>query len=403
LDVGDGTSLWFASAGGGSYTRPAGDFSTLSGNGSSFTRTLTDGTQMQFDATGRETAEVDRNGLATTYGYNAGGNLTSVTDPYGQAMRLAYLNGQVSTITDPASRVTQIGYDGSGRLDQITDPDNAVWQYSLDGSNLLTSETDPRNNLTTFTFNFGRVLGANEAGLTREALAPEQLIGISGGAAQLLVNAPATYTDGNSNLWQAQTDGLGFGAVEQQADPLSDTTVTYRDANALGWLNSDPLFRRDRAFFDGKGNTTKTVFADDAGESFAYNNFSEVTQYTDPDNHSTNYGFDGHGNLTSVTDAAGKTTTYSNNAHGLPTSVTDPLTHTRTFGYDSLDRLTSETDAYGHAATISYNSAGDVLSRTDERNFTTTYSYDNAGRLKTEQTPDGPAGSHPLWQYNYDA
>src|SRR5262249_48692486 len=52
LDLGGGTSLWFASSG-GSFTTPAGDFSTLVQNGdSTYTRTLANGTTINFNSSG---------------------------------------------------------------------------------------------------------------------------------------------------------------------------------------------------------------------------------------------------------------------------------------------------------------------------------------------------------------
>ncbi len=73
LNLGDGgRSLWFTGnigSGGGTYTDPPGEFSTLtknSGSGGGYTDTLTDGTQITFNSSGYETATIDFNGLHTT-------------------------------------------------------------------------------------------------------------------------------------------------------------------------------------------------------------------------------------------------------------------------------------------------------------------------------------------------
>ena len=68
LNLGDGgRSLWFTGSfgsGGGTYTDPAGEFSTLVKNGSTgYTDTLTDGEQITFNSSGYETATIDPNGL----------------------------------------------------------------------------------------------------------------------------------------------------------------------------------------------------------------------------------------------------------------------------------------------------------------------------------------------------
>jgi hypothetical protein len=77
LILGDnGESLWFSGSfgsGGGTYTDPAGEFSTLTLNADgTYTRTLTNGTQITFNSSGYQTATIDLNGLHTTYGTDHG-------------------------------------------------------------------------------------------------------------------------------------------------------------------------------------------------------------------------------------------------------------------------------------------------------------------------------------------
>src|SRR5205807_3538916 len=93
-------------------------------------------------------------------------------------------------------------------------------------------------------------------------------------APTLAAQAQATYTDPRTNNWVTDFDWLGFGTDTQQSDPLSDMSLTYRDANALGWLTSDPLGRRTRLLFDTKGNPTEFIYADDTHDQYAYNSFS---------------------------------------------------------------------------------------------------------------------------------
>jgi YD repeat-containing protein len=102
-----GRSLWFtAPASGGTYTDPAGEFSTLvknSGSGGGYTQTLTDGTQITFNSGGYETATIDLNGNHITYSYNGSNELTSIEDQYGNLTTLSYSSGgYLQSIKDPA-------------------------------------------------------------------------------------------------------------------------------------------------------------------------------------------------------------------------------------------------------------------------------------------------------------
>jgi YD repeat-containing protein len=149
----DGTSLFFANNGSGGYTTPAGDFSTLTLSSGVYTRTMPDGTKINFNSSGQQTSSVDRDDNTTTFAYNGSGQLTTITDMNNQVTTLAYnASGLLSTITDAANRTATLTYTGS-QLTSITDPANDVWQYAYDSANDLTALTDPNNNTTTFTYN----------------------------------------------------------------------------------------------------------------------------------------------------------------------------------------------------------------------------------------------------------
>ena len=139
------------------YRGPTSDPSTLVQNGDgTWTRTYPDGTVIQFNSSGQETSEADRNGNTTTYAYftsgAAAGALHTITDPVGLVTTLAYdSSGHLSTITDPAGRVTTITVDSNDNLTSIADPDDAVtgYGYSTPSNHLITTETDPNDNTAT--------------------------------------------------------------------------------------------------------------------------------------------------------------------------------------------------------------------------------------------------------------
>jgi hypothetical protein len=134
LDEGDGTVAWFSGSfgiGGGTYTSPAGTFSTLvlNSNGT-YALTFTDGTVENFNSSGLETTSVDSNGRATTFGYT-GSRLLSITDPFGGGITtLTYGGGssQLQSIEDAASRFTTFTLSG-GELTAVEYPDDSTWNY----------------------------------------------------------------------------------------------------------------------------------------------------------------------------------------------------------------------------------------------------------------------------------
>jgi len=426
----DGTSLWFANGSqSGTFVTPPGDFSTLVQNTTTgvYTRTLTDGTQINFDSSGKQTSIVDRNSNTTTFAYNASKELTAITDLNGQAVQLAYnASGQVTGLTDPASRATTLAYSGA-QLTAVADPDSALWRYAYSAANQLTGLTDPNTHTTTFTYSQGQVTQVTRADNSTEGLIPVQGQGLPApgtgtqgnpATAVLAAAAAAQYTDPRSNTWATGLDWLGFGLAVSQADPLGDTALTYRDAVAvpgrddgLPWLAADPVGGRLRSFFDSNGNPTLIAQQDDTTRRYSYNSFSEPTQFTNEEGNVTTYTYDSKGNLTKLTqpdpDGGGPLTSpitsYAYNSKGLVTRITDPNNHTTTYSYDTpLNRLTGVTDALNHTATYAFNSASDMTSSTDRRGFTSTYAYDAMGRRTGATLPDS-ATVFSTYAFAFDA
>jgi len=410
LELPGGLSLWFASAGSGTFTTPAGDFSTLTQNTGTnvYTRTLTNGTKITFNPSGYQTAVTDRDGNATSYAYNGSNEVSTITDFNSLVTSFSYATGQV-TIQDPANRLSTLTLS-SGELTGITDPAGEQWTYGYDGSSDLTTLENPRSYTTTIAYNYAdRVTTVTRADASTDQLSALQMQGLvpsgsgtSGSPATpvLVAQAQATYTDPRGNAWPDRLDWLGFGTATQQIDPLGDTTVTYHDANGLPWLTSDPLANRTRYNFDSNGNVTKITNPDDSTKQYTYNSFAEVTKYTDETSDVTTYTYNGNGDQTQVTNALNQVTTYTNNSQGFRTSQTDALNHTTTFGYDSRDRETTTTDALNNVTTMTYDSSSDMLTTTNPRGYTTSYSYDAMGRTLTETLPGTATATYT---YTYDA
>lgn len=172
-DYPSGTVELVTADGGGDFffgDGKAGYFGLLSGasrldrNGDgTWTLKLVDGTRWTFRADGYPSAVTvpagDASGQSYTYGYNTSGQLASIGEPTGRAVTLDYDgNGRIlhvhdfdatrtwtygytgttlTSVTDPAGRVTQFAYDASSppRINQITDPRGLVTYVDYDASN----------------------------------------------------------------------------------------------------------------------------------------------------------------------------------------------------------------------------------------------------------------------------
>ena len=393
------------------FAPPPGDFSTLVRNADdTFTRTLKDGTKINFDANGLQTSVVDRNGNTTSYAYNPDGTLATITDPAGLVTTFSYTGGKLSSITDPAGRVSQLTVDGNGDLTQITDPDGAVTSYAYDGQHLLTSQSNPLNVVTSYQYDFaGRLRQTSLPDGSTRLLSPNITVGVidpASGQGTETTPAPvvrptaavSTSPDGNGNTTIFRTDQ--FGAAIEQTDGLGRATLIERDANSNPTKITRPNGSVVTMTYDARGNLlTTTEQAIGATTTFTYEpTFNQVTSITDPQGNTTTLTYDANGNPTQIADALNNSTTLAYDSRGLLTSVTDALGNVTTFGYNAQGNLISTTDPLGNVTSLSYDGAGNVIGSTDALGRVTSFAYDPMSRLT--QVTDAGGG---VTQYGYDA
>src|SRR5262249_5500339 len=139
-----------------------------------------------------------------TFGYDANGNLTSVTDPDGNApgatagsykTKYTYNSvGNLQTATDAnGNPTTYSNYDVTGYPQTITDALGNAWTYGYDSRGSVTSSSDPFSDTTTYSYDvFGRP-GQIVSPKDRNASPP------------VLITTPAPVYDGNDNVVKSFT------------------------------------------------------------------------------------------------------------------------------------------------------------------------------------------------------
>jgi RHS repeat-associated protein len=426
LDEGGGSVLWFSGSfgsGGGTYTSPAGDFSTLilNSNGT-YTRTLTDGTEQNFSSAGLETSSVTPNGLTTTFSYS-GNLLSTITDPFSEVTTFTYSGGELQSIKDPAGRLTTFTMS-SGDLTAVEYPDTSTWDYGYGSSGLMTSVTEPSSTgeptkIATITYDSAERVGTvTQANGTTEEFSAAQVqgwtnSGTSGSPAPavLLAQVGSTFTDPMGNVTTSRTDWYGLGQTSQTTDALGNVTSYDLNANGLATVTIDPMNRITQDAYDSKGNVLKITNPDGSTITYGtYNSFAEPSLMTDELGRITTYTYDSHGNRTVVEDPMDFVTTYvySSTQPGMLTSQTAPAPAGQssytlyTYQYDSDDRQTTITNADGAVTVNVYNSAGQVTKVTNPNNIVTTYSYDQMSR-ETGETDAAGTSLAGVNTYTYDA
>ncbi len=408
---------------------PPGDFTRMVLNADgTFTRQLPDGTRVEFDANGSETAVVERTGKTTHYEYDSD-RLTRIVDPAGLATTFTYTGGLLDEVVDPAGRHTAFEHDGSGNLTSITDPDGSNRQFAYDTRHHLVSQTSKRGFVTTYLYDFaGRnVVSERPDGSSRQVDAaetvgladPRSCLGTEAHPLAVVRDAQieSAFTDGNGNVTHFTTDDAGSGTLT--VDALGQTTTTIRnpDGLAVDVSRVDGVHTTSR--FDGLGNpvsvTEAVGFLEQRVASITYDDFSQPTSHTDPDGNRTTVAYTGP-NPTQVVDAEGtQTALHYDDPHcpGLVTMSTTapglPEQNTSAFAYDPATcNLVRLTDALGSSTTFTYDAAGNVIAMVDGASRTTRFSYDALNRVTrtidaTNADPDPPCGVPGVRCEAYDA
>lgn len=316
----------------------------------------------RFDETGKLKTIADKNSNTFLLGYNHPTDpnlLTTITDPAGRSLALAYdSNGLLTSLTDFASppRVVQYSYT-NGQLTQVTDVLGNTINYGYDPNGYLETVIDQRG-VTTVT----NVYDANGRVI-------EQWDG-NGNTTLFACDTPGpnqtTITDPNGNSI-IHTHYTGYKLLASIQNPLGDIISYTHDENMNHTSITDRNGHTTTFTYDSRGNVTSKRDPDD----LAHLNYGGVTivEYNDP------------------------------NFPDLPTEKIDALGNVWTYEYDEHGNLLGQVDPNGNQRIWTYNSFGQKLTEQDERGpeYVTQYIYDTDGLLI--ETID-PNGNH-TW-YGYD-
>jgi len=159
---GDGSSDLFVNDN-GSYLSPVDTYDTLQEyEADKYVLRTKHGLEFYFDSPIHKgvTKMQEPNGNGLTFAYDADMLLTSVTDASGRQVNLAYIDGNLTSITDPNTtpgRSFQFQYDIDDSLISIVDALGNATDYGYDAEHYLTSIAPPCGIPTAITYSDGAV------------------------------------------------------------------------------------------------------------------------------------------------------------------------------------------------------------------------------------------------------
>jgi RHS repeat-associated protein len=369
---------------------------------------------MTYDAAGDLASSADPLGDRTTDSYNGIGWLTSSVSPKGNVAgcgcAATYTTsyghnafGQVTTVTDPLGHVTTKHYDADGNLDQLTDGDGNLTTNVYDAANERTAirrADSPQTSLVTDYNADGTILDQKDGAGNTTTYGYDPL----GRATS--VTTPATAACSTGCTTSSTYDGAGnrLAAV----DPTGATTTNaYDAANELTAITySDGTTPNVSAItYDADGQ--RIAMTDGTGTSqWSYDSLHRLTSYTNGAGATVGYDYTTPSGARDLLTRVGHIT-YPNGVGtvargyddaGRLASVADWNGNTVSFGYDVNSNLTSSSvpSTTPVTDTIGVNVADQVTSMTTSNGtslFSATYARDGNGQLTSDSSVPSSVGA----------
>jgi len=377
-----------------------------------------------FSPEGRHLATFDLNTRATrfTFGYDAEGRLTTVTDRNGRVTTIDRdATGRATQIVSPDGEVTGLGYDAAGYLSSIALSGGRTFSagYTVDG--LLTSFTWPGGHHSTYGYDpLGRlVAAANDTGMSQTFVRTELPTGsevlhatAEGRTTMLRVEAlpdrvRRTRIDpgGNSTVHESFPDGSELltlpdgSTIEQEtvSDPrfgpqvllLSRGTVTMPDGSSSTITRERDVLLENPDDPLSLALLTDTFTRDGEVWSHVVDPIAGTYRATSPEGRELVTTFDALGRTVSRgSDPAFFPLAIAYDAAGRPATMgTGP--QAKSYAYDAQGRLATRTYAGGAIVDYGYDAFGNIAQVTLPSGRVLQYVHDANGWRTAVTLPGG--------------
>ncbi|MBZ5550264.1 MAG: hypothetical protein LAO22_20285 [Acidobacteriia bacterium] len=347
-----------------------------------------------YDAGGQLVTVTDGSGNVTTIQRDANEHPTAIVSPYGQTTTLTVdANGYLSQVTDPLGNSVTLTNTAVGLLTSMKDANGNLYNFQYDANGFLTKDSDPAGGV----LNFARTdnsSGYSVAETTAQGRSNSNQVAFSNTSSSTTQQYTNTWTTG---LQATETDSQQNGQLSESVSLPNGTSYSKTLGPDPRWGIQIPITTSESLT---RGSLTMNITR---SRTMSLGNpadpFSLVTQTETETVNGRKY--------TSVFTAATKTYVDTTPQARTTTTVLDALERISsvqpsglaltTFTYDSRGRLASLLKGTRNT-TFAYDASGNLASVTNPLNLTRSFTYDANGRLLTTTLEDGR-----MVNYSYDA
>ncbi len=370
------------------------------------------GKKTWFDKWGLIEKIVDKNDNELVFKRNNSTKvLESIQTPEGRTIIFKYNErGLVKSMHAPDGTFVQYGYTGNN-LTSVIDVDGDKSTYAYDSRGKLTRFTKPDGSYVSFSYGLQNAQGEY---LTTSTTNEE---GFSEYFEYDLENNITVYTDHSGFKEYVQYDD--YHRTIKIVDKVGkSTSYTYDNIGNISSMSING--NKTHYTYDSRGNKTQEKYSDGSKKEWKYNNFDQVTHYTDRDGVSRSVvydvkgnplefklgnitleraQYDEKGNIIRTTDSEGNATDYAYDSTYNVSSKTSGSVSEH-FEYDKNGNITKYIDKENRTYTFDYGPKKIV--QTSPTGLQKTYITNNRKDVTSIKELDTQTGEERLYEYKYD-
>lgn len=396
----------------------------------------------------KQTLDLATRKVLKNFSYNSSNRLQSITDQFGNQLRLDYTSGGV-VITSADGVQTQLDINDDGHLEQVRYPDGTSYRFDYDADGLMLSETNPKGDRFDHVFDsMGRLAVVNdpEGGAWRYAQA-----NLADGYQETVKTTAegnvTTYRD-RSNPDQSTTSTIygpngSMSTFTTSANGLSETAALSCGMTVTTQYGLDPQYKfktastvsektpagltrnssRAKTYQDVNGDKVPDRITETSTLNGKSSNLlidtqlskiestsplgRKVTGYYNPQTLrlarqsvsgllDVQYGYDAKGRLGTVSQGT-RQTSFTYDENGYLQKIVAPDQKTTVYSRDELGRVTSVVRPDNTSLYFDYDDNGNLTLLTNPRNVEHAFEYNSVDANVGYRTPQ--SGSY---RYQFD-
>jgi RHS repeat-associated protein len=417
-----------------------------------------DGSQAYvFDENGRHlrTVDAETGVVVYTFGYDANGKLTTVTDADGNVTSIQRTSGGTPlALVAPGGQSTTLTLGSDGYLGSTTNVAGESIALTYASGGLLKTLTDARGGLHQFTYSpDGRLIKDQDpaggfTGLLRAGT--ERNFSITRTSAEGRSMSYVYSTAVNGAVSRSTTDSAGLTTISNRTAARTSTGQSPDGSSFTGSETPDPRFGLQASLTSSTtstpgsltlfqssdrsvtltnprdplsvGSVTEHLRINDRTYTRTYNAATRSSTLTTPAGRTAGLVIDNRNHISSVSPAGLTATGFTYDGRGLLAalqtgtrqtqflydgrrrlhSVTDALQRTVTFDYDNADRVTTQTLADGRQIAFTYDHNGNLTAVTPPNRSQHLFAYTPTDLKSAYTPPSVPNGGATQYAYNHD-